>query len=75
MHLPLVMYQDNRIHQWVENTVYKLPSGEIVAVYEDTSEQKKAEKALQESESKYRTIFENMASASAWMKLFMIMGK
>jgi len=64
IHLPLVMYQDDRIHQWVENTVYKLPSGEIVAVYEDTSEQKKAEKALQESESKYRTIFENMASAS-----------
>jgi len=64
MQLPLVMYQDNRIQQWVENTVYKLPSGEIVAVYEDTSVQRKAEKALQESEVKYRAIFENTVSAS-----------
>ncbi len=63
MYLPLIMYQDERIQQWVENTVYKLPSGEIVAVYEDTSAKRKAEKELKDSEAKYRAIFENMASA------------
>jgi len=75
MHHPLTIYQDNRIQQWVENTVYKLPSGEIVAVYEDTSVQRKAEKALQESEAKYRAIFENMASASCLDEIIYKNGK
>lgn len=75
MHLPLVMYQDNRIQQWVENTVYKLPSGEIVAVYEDTSEQRKVEKALQDREAKYRSIFVNMASASCLDEIIYDNGK
>lgn len=42
-HLPLKMYKDNRITQWVENFVYRLPSGLIVAIYEDTSEKRRAE--------------------------------
>ncbi len=51
-HLPLRTYKDNRIREWVENTVYRLPNGQIVAVYEDTSEQRLAEEALQESEKR-----------------------
>ncbi|THB63341.1 MAG: response regulator [Desulfovibrio sp.] len=46
MNLPLSMYQDNRISMWVENQVYKLPSGEIVAVYDDITTRKQAEEAL-----------------------------
>ncbi|MBN2018339.1 MAG: PAS domain S-box protein [Candidatus Cloacimonetes bacterium] len=46
LHHPLVLYKDERMQQWVENDVYKLPSGEIVAVYEDTSQLKKAEESL-----------------------------
>lgn len=34
-HFPLAHYKDNRISGWKDNFVYKLPSGEIVAVYED----------------------------------------
>lgn len=40
---PITLYQDDRISGWRENYVYKLPTGEIVAVYEDVTEQKVAE--------------------------------
>lgn len=39
-YLPTGFYKDNRMSQWVENYVYKLSSGEIVAIYEDISERK-----------------------------------
>jgi signal transduction histidine kinase/ActR/RegA family two-component response regulator len=42
-HYPVSLYQDDRIGGWRENFVYKLPSGEIVAVYTDETEHKKAE--------------------------------
>lgn len=57
--LPASMYRDNRIEGWRENYVYRLPSGEIVAIYEDVTERKLAEDALRESEVKYRTLIEN----------------
>lgn len=44
--LPMAQYKDSRISQWVDNTVFKLPSGEIVTVYRDESERYIAEEAL-----------------------------
>jgi two-component system, cell cycle sensor histidine kinase and response regulator CckA len=40
---PLSLYKDSRLNKWYENYVYKLPSGEIVAVYDDLTESKLAE--------------------------------
>ncbi len=40
---PLTAYKDQRIQGWRENYVYKLPSGEIVAIYDDVTAQKQAE--------------------------------
>lgn len=54
--LPSGIYLDQRILSWRENWVYKLPSGNVVAVYNDVTERKKAEEALRESEEKFRTI-------------------
>jgi two-component system, cell cycle sensor histidine kinase and response regulator CckA len=34
-HYPIKEYKDNRIQGWRDNYIYKLPSGEIVAVYSD----------------------------------------
>ncbi|HBA85009.1 MAG TPA: hypothetical protein DCZ95_13020 [Verrucomicrobia bacterium] len=42
-HQVLTLYQDNRLSEWVENYVYKLPSGEVVALYNDVSDRKRAE--------------------------------
>lgn len=64
-HHPLTEYKDDRIARWRDNYVYKLPSGEIVAVYSDETERKKAVEGLRESESKYR-FFVDHASDVLW---------
>ena len=48
-HQPISLYKDRRIVGWRENYVYKLPTGEIVAVYDDVTEQKQAENELKNS--------------------------
>ncbi|MGM0644731.1 MAG: PAS domain S-box protein, partial [Thermodesulfobacteriota bacterium] len=40
---PLTRYKDGKVEEWVENFVFKLPSGLIVALYEDTLEKRLAE--------------------------------
>ena len=46
-HYPVTLYKDERVSGWRENYVYRLASGEIVAVYDDITERKQAEKELQ----------------------------
>ncbi|HOT04310.1 MAG TPA: PAS domain S-box protein, partial [Methanolinea sp.] len=58
---PVSFYRDERISGWRDNFVSRLPSGEIVAIYDDVTEKKQAEEALKASEEKYRSIFENAA--------------
>jgi signal transduction histidine kinase len=48
-HFPVSQYKDQRIIGWRDNFVYKLPSGEIVAVYSDETERKQAEEALRKA--------------------------
>lgn len=45
-HFPLSFYKDGRISGWRENYVYKLPSGEIVAIYDDVTARKQAEEQV-----------------------------
>lgn len=45
-HLPVSFYHDGRIAGWRENYVYRLPSGEVVAIYDDITERKQAEEQL-----------------------------
>ena len=42
-HLPISIYKDERVAGWRENYVYRLPSGQIVAVYDDVSARKRNE--------------------------------
>jgi PAS domain S-box-containing protein len=58
--LPTTLYEDDRLTQWVENNVYKLPSGHVVAVYVDVTEQKKAEHGLNEKQKFLDAIIENI---------------
>lgn len=40
---PAGFYYDGRVEGWRENSVYKLPSGEVVAVYDDLTSAKQSE--------------------------------
>lgn len=55
-HLPASLYQDGRLAVYRENYVYRLPSGEVVAVFEDLTERKKAEQAQQETAARLEKI-------------------
>ncbi|MFA5065178.1 MAG: PAS domain S-box protein [Dehalococcoidia bacterium] len=57
---PLKLYSDERISGWRDYYVYRLPSGEIVAIYEDVTARKQIEEELKKSERRYRDIFENV---------------
>ncbi|MDQ5910531.1 MAG: hypothetical protein QG599_2628 [Pseudomonadota bacterium] len=48
---PVSFYQDGRISGWRDNFVYRLLSGELVAIYEDVTAQKQAEEALREAKN------------------------
>ncbi len=58
-HVPPTLYRDDRISGWRENYIYKLPTGEVVAVYDDVTERIRAEEALRESGEKLRTMFDS----------------
>ncbi len=45
-YLPAALYRDERFARRVKNQIYKLPSNEIVAVFEDVTEQKRMEDDL-----------------------------
>lgn len=40
LYLPVSFYKDNRVEGWKENFIFKLPSGEIVVIYEDITKRK-----------------------------------
>jgi len=56
---PSSLYVDERFTNWYENRVFRLPSGEIVAVYDDVTERIRAEQALRESEDKFKYVFDH----------------
>ena len=57
-HFPVSIYKDDRIKGYRENYIYKLPSGEIVAVYQDFTERKQVEEELK----KHREQLEEMVA-------------
>ncbi|MCX5871625.1 MAG: PAS domain-containing protein, partial [Deltaproteobacteria bacterium] len=59
-HHPVSKYVDSKIQIWVDNHVSKLPSGEIVAVFRDTTNQKAAEDALRESSNLLKILVDSL---------------
>jgi diguanylate cyclase (GGDEF)-like protein/PAS domain S-box-containing protein len=62
---PAAFYQDQRIAGWREHYIYKLPSGEVVTVYDDVTELKKAE----EIQTRHQLIFEKARDAILMVRL------
>ena len=70
---PVTFYEDDRISGWRQSYVYKLPSGEVVAVYDDLTKAKEAERALRDSESKLKLHLEQtMVGAITWDRQFRV---
>jgi len=40
---PAKLYRDNRLERWYDNTVFRLPDGKIVAMYDDLTDRMRAE--------------------------------
>jgi len=56
-HFPATVYSEKRISYWVENYVYKLPNGEIVAVYNDITQRKQAEDFILQKTEEWEKTF------------------
>jgi len=55
------VYTDEIQYHWYENHIFKLPSGELVSIYDDVTERHVLNEKLKESEIKHRRLFETMA--------------
>jgi PAS domain S-box-containing protein len=55
-HHPVRLYKDNRIASWRENYIYKLPTGEIVTLYDDVTEQRRAEELIQRNTERLQVL-------------------
>jgi PAS domain S-box-containing protein len=56
---PLSFYHDGRISGWRDNFVYRLPSGEIVAIYDDVTERMQAQQDLERLNRDFVTLLES----------------
>ena len=58
--LPVSLYEDNKLTGWRENYIFKLENGDIVASYEDKTEQKKLEQELLSSQHQFELFMQNI---------------
>ncbi len=59
-HFPISFYKDTRISGWRENHVFKLSTGEIVAVYNDITQRKQDEEALRKNKNHLRSLIDEI---------------
>ena len=66
-HHPISIYKDERIAGWRENYVYRLPSGQIVAVYDDVSARKRTELVSRMTNECFRAIADYTYDWEVWV--------
>ncbi len=54
----MTFYEDTRIAGWRHNMVYRIETGELVAMYQDVTDQKLFEQALMESQQRLQAILD-----------------
>ncbi len=66
LHLPAALYrEEGDPGAWREAWIYKLPSGDLVTLYNVVTGRKKTEDALRMSEARFRELFRNMHNGVA----------
>jgi PAS domain S-box-containing protein len=55
--IPVFHYEDEQRKGWRDYSVYKLPSGEIVAIYDDVTGRKDIEEELAASNERYQSLY------------------
>ncbi|MBN2168350.1 MAG: response regulator, partial [Actinobacteria bacterium] len=58
-HFPVTEYEDDRITGWRDNYIYKLPTGEVVAIFDDVTDRREAEAKLKERDAKMRELYDS----------------
>ena len=66
-HHPISIYKDERIAGWRENYVYRLPSGQIVAVYDDVSARKRSELMTKMTDQCFKAIADYTYDWEVWV--------
>jgi len=66
-HHPISVYKDDRVAGWRENYVYRLPSGQIVAVYDDVSTRKRTELVARMTDQCFRAIADYTYDWEVWI--------
>jgi PAS domain S-box-containing protein len=57
-HHPACLYDDGRLRIWIENYLFKLPSGEVVTIVDNITDRKAAEAEVKKSEIWHRSLIE-----------------
>jgi len=66
-HHPISVYKDERGAGWRENYIYRLPSGRIVAVYDDVSARKRTELVARMTDQCFRAIADYTYDWEVWI--------
>jgi PAS domain S-box-containing protein len=66
-HHPISVYKDERIAGWRENRVFQLPSGHVVAVYDDISSRKQTELVARMTDQCFRAIADYTYDWEVWV--------
>ena len=66
-HHPISVYKDERIAGWRENYVYRLPSGQVVAVYDDITARKRSELVTRMTNECFRAIADYSYDWEVWV--------
>ncbi len=62
-HYPVAIYREGALRVWKENYVYRLPSGEIIDVYDDVTRRKQAEDKLLAYQEQLRSLTSELSLA------------
>jgi PAS domain S-box-containing protein len=57
-YFPIKIYQDERFSNYYENYIFRIPTGEVVTIYNDVTDHKNAEIALKKSEERFALAME-----------------